>query len=179
MIPQKTSEKFQKASKRTASWKKVELPAQREGQSEGGESHYGGSQNQSKSTPWWKPSCKNLGKRVFQEMAGNQAFTVNNVNQELLPWHDEGRFLPKRASVASTAKALGLTPYAVRKIMVAYEQGGEEEVSLLRWGAGRPAKNLFLSQEQLDHMVSKTTLNLQVGMSLKARALQYSQLYQR
>ena len=85
--------------------------------------------------------------------------------------------LPKRATVTDTAKLLGLTPYAVRRIAKAYEKGGQAEVDQLRWGAGRPVKDLFLNQSQIDHMVSKTTLTRQTGMSMKQRALQFSTLF--
>ena len=101
-------------------------------------------------------------------MAGNQAFF--KLGEELVPWRDEEEMLPERATVKKTAKLLGLTPYAVRRIAKAYEKGGDAEVENLRWGRGRPVKNLFFSQQEIDNMVSRTTLNQQVGMSLKARA---------
>ena len=40
-------------------------------------------------------------------------------------------------------------------------------------------KNLFLEQHEIDHMVSRVTLNHLVGMSMKARALQFTQHFKR
>ena len=87
--------------------------------------------------------------------------------------------LPETATVKKTAEMLGMTEHAVRRIAKAYEKGGQAEVDNLRWGRGRPVKNLFLKQSQIDYMVSKTTLTQQVGMSLKDRALVFSKLFKR
>ena len=87
--------------------------------------------------------------------------------------------VPERATVAKTAELLGLSSYAVRRIAKAFEKGGAAEVEGLRWGRGRPTKNVFLEQHEIDFMVSRTTLNHQVGMSLQARALQFSQRFKR
>ena len=94
-----------------------------------------------------------------------------------MPVYDPKEILPERATYAKTAKLLGLTTRAVRRITKAYEKGGQEEVDKLRWGPGRPVKNLFLSEAEIDYMVSRTTLNHQVGMGLKARALELSQRF--
>ena len=42
-----------------------------------------------------------------------------------------------------------------------------------------PIKNLFFTEEELDYMVSRATLNAQVGMSMNARALQFSKRFRR
>ena len=107
-------------------------------------------------------------------MTGNQTFYLNP-GQELVPVWDPKEVLPERATYAKTAKLLGLTPRAVQRITKAYEEEGQEGVDKLRWGRGRPVKNLFLDQYQIDIMVSRYTLNHQVGMSLKARALAFSE----
>ena len=107
-------------------------------------------------------------------MTGNQTFYLNP-GQELVPVWDPKEVLPERATYAKTAELLGLTPRAVRRITKAYEKEGQEGVDKLRWGKGRPVKNLFLDEYQMDIMVSRYTLNHQVGMSMKARALAFSQ----
>ena len=88
--------------------------------------------------------------------------------------HDLLELSGGRATVTKTARLLGTSRGAIYKVAKAYTEGGEEAVKRLRWGGGRPIKNIFLSQAQMDFMVSRRTLTLQIGLSLKARALQFS-----
>ena len=56
-------------------------------------------------------------------MSGNHAFRLDP-GSELVPLVDSSAMLPERATVAKTAKTLGITPHAVRRIAKAYEKGG-------------------------------------------------------
>ena len=58
--------------------------------------------------------------------------------------------------------------------MKAYLEGGEAAVEALNWRRGRPTKNLWFKQSEIDVMVSRATLNRQVNMSLAARAKEFS-----
>ena len=44
----------------------------------------------------------------------------------------------------------------------------------LNWIRGRPPKNSFFTQAEIDQMVSRATLNKQLGLSMKARAQELS-----
>ena len=80
--------------------------------------------------------------------------------------------------MVKVAAELGLTKAVVYKIAKACYTGGLASVEGLRFdGRGRPTKNLFFTQEEIDFMVSKTTLNHQIGMSLPARALEFSKRF--
>ena len=74
---------------------------------------------------------------------------------------------------------LGINKYAVTKIAKAYIKGGEKEVESLRWGGSAPIKNHFLTQAEMDYIVSRETQNLQVGMSMNARAIFFTKYFNR
>ena len=84
------------------------------------------------------------------------------------------RIIGPRVTVVGLAKELGIGEGQVRRIAKAYEKGGEPAVQELHWGGGRPTKNLFLTQREIDWMVSVRTLTQQAGMSMAARALQFT-----
>ena len=92
----------------------------------------------------------------------------------MLPVRTLEQMEPKSAMMKGVAQELGLTYYAVRKIARAYEAGGEKAVEQLNWIRGHPLKNSFFTQTEIDQMVSRVTLNKQLGMSLRARAQELS-----
>ena len=76
--------------------------------------------------------------------------------------------------MTAVAKRLGVSTVTVYRVSKAFLLGGEEAVQRLSWARGRPSKCMFLTQQQLDFMVSRSTLTRQIGLSLRARALQFS-----
>ena len=123
--------------------------------------------------------CPNLGHRVLSELAGNQAFKASADGERLLPLRTLEALSGPKASMKSVAKELGLTPRAVSRIAKAYTEGGEAAVEQLNWRRGRPVKNHFFTPAEIDKMVSRATLNRQVGMSLKARAEEFSKRFKK
>ena len=115
-----------------------------------------------------------LGLRVYQELCGYEVFkeVVNSssARSRLTP-----ALLRRRATLTRTAWLLGISVGAVSRIAKAFRTGGEAQVQALRWGRGRPLKNLFFTQVEIDHMVSRATLNSQIGKTLKDRAREFSQ----
>ena len=85
----------------------------------------------------------------------------------------------RRVTMKSTAELLGMSSYAVRRIAKAYVDGGEEAVGKLHWGSGRPYKTLLFEQSEFDIMVSRETLNQQVGMSMNARAKEFTKRFKK
>ena len=82
--------------------------------------------------------------------------------------------LGPKVTLGGVARELGITRGAVTRIAKAYEKGGEPAVQELHWGRGRPLKTLFLTQAEIDWLVSVRTLTQQAGLSLEARALQFT-----
>ena len=71
----------------------------------------------------------------------------------IVPPHPPFRYvaaqLRARATVAKVAAHFGKSRGAIYRIAKAWVAGGEDAVERLRWGRGRPHKNLFLSKAQL------------------------------
>ena len=74
----------------------------------------------------------------------------------------------RRMTMLYVAKVFGTTMYTIRKLLMSVHD--DEAFSKLRWGKGRPEKQLGLSQEQRSWLTSRRTLKQQVGKSLSTRA---------
>ena len=70
---------------------------------------------------------------------------------------------------------LDTQPSKVRRIGEAYRRGGLEAAKALKWGAGRPLKQMHFAEGDIERMVSVPTLYEQAGMNIEARAQQISQ----
>ena len=117
-----------------------------------------------------------LGKRVMAELAGYETFRGLSERTLAKARGSSGRFYA-RTTVTATAKILGISRAAVYKIARAYLKGGEAAVEALNFGRARAIKNAFFSQSEIDAMVSRATLTSQASMSLRARALQFTQRF--
>ena len=70
-------------------------------------------------------------------------------------------------SIAYMARLYGCTVYAMRKLLYAVKD--EEQFKKLKWGKGRPKKEVGLTKQQKAWLTCRTTLRLQVGISLETR----------
>ena len=98
-----------------------------------------------------------LGKRVISELCGYETFAALG-KERLAKIRKEAVGYFSRTTVTATAKIFGISRAAVYKIAKAFLRGGEAAVEELNWNRGRPIKILFFSQNEIDFMVSKTTL---------------------
>ena len=110
------------------------------------------------------------------ELAGYETFRGLSERTLAKARGSSGRFYA-RTTVTATAKILGISRAAVYKIARAYLKGGEAAVEALNFGRARAIKNAFFSQSEIDAMVSRATLTSQASMSLRARALQFTQRF--
>ena len=69
---------------------------------------------------------------------------------------------------------LNTTPWRVRRIGEAFRDGGMDAAKTLKWGAGRPLKQMNFAEGEIEEMVSVPMLYQLAGMSLQARAEQIS-----
>ena len=83
--------------------------------------------------------------------------------------------LKHTASVREVAAILNTQPFKVRRIGKAYRHGGMDAALGLKWGAGRPLKQMNFQEGDIERMVSVPTLYEQAGMNIEARAQQISQ----
>ena len=74
-----------------------------------------------------------------------------------------------RMAMARVAAACNTTPSAVERIKRAFEEGGLDQVGLLKWGGGRRAQQKFTAEE-IEWLVHPDTLKQQAHMSLPQRA---------
>ena len=117
-----------------------------------------------------------LDKRVMAELAGYETFRGLSERTLAKARGSSGRFYA-RTTVTATAKILGISRATVYKIARAYLKGGEAAVEALNFGRARAIKNTFFSHSEIDAMVSRATLTSQASMSLRARALQFTQRF--
>ena len=120
-----------------------------------------------------------LGKEIISELAGNQVFRVVEDGKRLVPVRTLEEVKKPRATMKGVAAEYGLSYHAVRRIARAYEEGGEAAVEELNWVRGRPIKNSFFTAAEIDKIVSRATLNRQLGMSMKARAAELSRRFKK
>ena len=58
------------------------------------------------------------------------------------------------ATIREVATQLNTTPWRVRRIGEAFRDGGMEGAKALKWGAGRPLKQMNFAEGEIEEMVS-------------------------
>ena len=86
-----------------------------------------------------------LGLMIMKELTGFDELSSTKNPYAQAPFGTRALKRRQRASVAETARILGIPASAVNKIAKAFVAGGQAAVDRLRWGSGRPVKNLFFT----------------------------------
>ena len=74
-----------------------------------------------------------------------------------------------KLALAKIARICESTDHAVKRVKLAFEEGGLDKVGELKWGAGARIKHK-LEMEEVDWLTDPETLKRQVHMSLAQRA---------
>ena len=96
------------------------------------------------------------------------------------PSVEDGQQGFKRSSMSykKAGEQLGITPYAIKRAVDAWLEGGMEAVRELKWGSGHNPMKIATSTE-MDWLCSKEILIVQNGLTLHEKAVIFNRTYDR